>query len=299
MHWNLLLDSYDRRTGYTWLELGRRAADGSKHFLTLGAGLMAVKGRPQVDSWFFLLDDPADGGVRIGRDFWLTSRQQVVLGRDRLREAIGNQGLVFETATAYRRAVDERLFVMGERRYDALMDTLIQLRHPQLSKKPDEAGLSHALTEALPPLPQELLGDVAEALNQLEEDRRQLEEFRELGAAVQRFDQRYRIYAGMLARRQAREPRQAQTEFDNASQERNLAQAEKEAAQSAAARAQAADEDSEGTLAAARTRLETLQSDPTMQDANRLENAERMPRSGGTSWRPPGKFRCGAAAPGA
>ena len=33
------------------------------------------------------------------------------------------------------------------------MDTLIQLRQPQLSKKPDEGALSNALSEALPPLP--------------------------------------------------------------------------------------------------------------------------------------------------
>ena len=48
------------------------------------------------------------------------------------------------------------------------MDTLIQLRHPQLSKKPDETALSNAFTEALPPLAPELLGDVAEALGELE-----------------------------------------------------------------------------------------------------------------------------------
>ena len=83
------------------------------------------------------------------------------------------------------------------------MDTLIQLRQPQLSRKPDEAALSNALTEALPPLAPELLGDVAEALGQLEEDRRQLEEYQALAKAVGRFEQRYRVYAGTHSRRQA------------------------------------------------------------------------------------------------
>lgn len=281
MAWNLLMNSYPRRMGYTWIELGRLSPEGEAHFLTLGAGLSAVDGRPQVETWFFVLDDAA-GGARIGRDLWLTSEQRVVLGRERLREAIEGRGQVFETAGTYRRAVDERLFHLGQRRYEALMDTLIQLRHPQLSKKPDEAGLSHALTEALPPLPVELLGDVAEALHQLEEDRRQLEELRELADAVQRFDRRYRIYAGMLARRQARQLRQAQTEFDNASQERNLAQARRQEAQLSEQQARADAEEAERTLLAARTRLETLQSDPTMRDANRLEHAEQDARKRGT-----------------
>jgi hypothetical protein len=112
--------------------------------------------------------------------------------------SIGAHQHVFENAAVYRRAVDERLFQLGPRRYDALMDTLIQLRQPQLSRRPDESSLSHALTEALPPLAQELLADVADAMNQLEEDRRQLEHFQQLHAAVLHFDARYRAYAGVL-----------------------------------------------------------------------------------------------------
>lgn len=275
MAWNLLLNSYPRRIGYTWIEFGRRAADGSTHYVTLGAGLSAVAGRSQVESWFFILADGDDGGARIGRDLWLTNAQGVVLTRERLREAIEGCGQLFDTANSYRRAVDERLFQIGQRRYDALMDTLIQLRQPQLSRKPDEAGLSHALTEALPPLPQELLTDVAVALNQLEEDRRQLDDVRALEGAVKRFDQRYRIYASMLSRRQARELRQAQTEFDNASHARLQAQAGLGAAQTAETAAVNELKQAESALAAKRSRLETLQSDPTMQDANRLDSANK------------------------
>ena len=275
MAWNLLMNSYPRRIGYAWIEFGRVAEDGTPRYLTLGAGLSAVAARAQVESWFFMLEQADGGGPRIGRDLWLTNDQRVVLTRERLRDALDGRGQVFESAASYRRAVDERLFHLGTRRYDALMDTLIQLRQPQLSKKPDEAGLSHALTEALPPLPQELLTDVAEALNQLEEDRRQLDELKGLAKAVERFDQRYRIYAGMLTRRQARELRQAQTDFDNASQERNQAQADLQTASADETQARQTQEQAERTLAEQRTRLETLQSDPINQDANRLEGAEK------------------------
>ncbi len=290
MSWNLLMNSYPRRIGYAWIEFGRLAEDGCPRYLTLGAGLSAVTGRAQVESWYFVLDDAADGShapdtadrtdaphptMRIGRDLWLVNDQRVVLTRERLREAIEGRGQVYENAGLYRRAVDERLFHLGTRRYDALMDTLIQLRQPQLSRKPDEAGLSHALTEALPPMPQELLTDVAEALDRLEEDRRQLVEIQELAQAVEHFDLRYRLYAGMLSRRQARELRQAQTEFDNASQERNRAHESLNAAQVAEAQAQSTQDEAERMLAAQRSRHETLQSDPTMQDANRLAEAER------------------------
>ena len=149
MAWNLLMSGYDRRMGYAWIEFGRLANDGTPRYLSLGVGLSATAARPQVDAWFFLVDSD---GSRINQDLWLTNPQRVVLSKERLRELIQGRGQIFEAARDYRRAVDERLFRLGQRRYDALMDTLIQLRQPQLSKRPDETALSNALTEALPPL---------------------------------------------------------------------------------------------------------------------------------------------------
>lgn len=276
MAWNLLVGSYPRRIGYSWIEFGRRERDGRPRYLTLGVGLSAVDGRAQVDSWFFIVEgDGTTVDPRIGEDLWLTTAERQVLTRERLRDALGGRGQLFENHQLYRRAVDERLFQLGTRRYDALMDTLIQLRQPQLSKKPDETGLSNALSESLPPLPPELLGDVAEALNQLEEDRIQLEETRLLEQTVTQFERRYRIYTGMLARRQARELRQAQTHFDNASEARNQAQAELARAQSTQGEAIAAHEAAKLTYSAARELVDTLQSDPANQDANRLALEER------------------------
>ncbi|MDR2626153.1 MAG: TIGR02680 family protein [Zoogloeaceae bacterium] len=275
MAWNLLMGSYPRRIGYSWIEFGRRERDGRARYLTLGVGLLAVEGRTQVESWFFLLEgDGVTADPRLGQDLWLTTAERQVLTREHLREALAGRGQWFENAQSYRRAVDERLFHLGPHRYSALVDTLIRLRQPQLSKKPDEAGLSDALSESLPPLPAELLGDVAEALNQLEEDRRQLEETRRLERTVVQFERCYRIYAGMLARRQARELRQAQTGFDKASELRNAAQT---TLTQAVARETAATETFEAAkraFAAVRERLETLQSDPANQDANRLRQAE-------------------------
>ena len=270
MAWNLLLGRLDRRIGYAWIEFGRRGEDGQPHYLTLGGGLLAVAARPQVDGWFFVLEEQ-----RIGRDLWLTSRDRVVLTRERLTERLDGHGQVFDTATAYRRAVDERLFHLGPARYAALMDTLIQLRQPQLSKKPDEGSLSDALTEALPPLSADLLSDVADALNQLEEYRRELEEYEALARAVGQFNRRYHIYAATQARRQAGNLRSAQTGFDNASRALNEARSALQQAQAGEAQCKEQHGQAEGTLQQSRTLLEELQADPAMQDANRLEQAAR------------------------
>jgi hypothetical protein len=187
MEWNLLMGKrYERRIGYTWMEFGRRDGAGRVLTLTLGCGLRAVAGRPGAEPWFFITEQ------RIGADLWLTTPEKTALSRDRLIEAIGAHGQVFPNAQSYRRAVDERLFRLGTERYDALVDTLIQLRQPQLSKNPDERRLSEALTHALRPLDRAALEDVAEAMSELDDIRRDLEEIEAMRKAIGSFGARYR-----------------------------------------------------------------------------------------------------------
>src|SRR2546425_8431176 len=99
VEWNLLMDRYPDRTGYTWIEFGRREEGGEEHYLTLGCGLSAVKGQAGVRQWFFITTQ------RIGKHLELVSQAKQILDKDRLREKIGSAGQVFETAGPYRRAV--------------------------------------------------------------------------------------------------------------------------------------------------------------------------------------------------
>jgi uncharacterized protein (TIGR02680 family) len=271
MAWNLLLGKHERRVGYTWIELGRLTEDGTPEYLTLGCGLSAVAARASVDSWYFMAEQQ-----RLGCDLWLINPQRAVLGKDRLAAALNGGGQVFDTAGAYRRAVDERLFHLGEARYGALMDTLIQLRQPQLSKKPNEDNLSGALTEALPPLSDDLLGDVADAMNQLEEYSAQLSELTALGKAIGQFNRRYKVYARIDARRQARTVRSAQTGFDNASRDLHAARAGLASAQESERALLGRIATAETALARDRAALEELQVDPVMRDARRLEETDRL-----------------------
>lgn len=270
MAWNLLLGKHERRIGYTWIEFGRIGDEGQAEYLTLGCGLAAAAARANVDSWFFLAENR-----RHGRDFWLISPQRAVLTRDRLNDALNGSGRIFDTAAAYRRAVDERLFHLGEVRYGALMDTLIQLRQPQLSKRPNEDSLSDALTEALPPLSADLLGDVADAMGQLEEYRQQLAELSALRKAIEQFNRRYCVYARIRARRAARVLRSAQSSFDHASRDLNEAKAALDAAQQDELQRRQRVEGLSGALLRDRAALEELQADPVMRDARRLEETER------------------------
>lgn len=271
MEWNLLLGGAhpsSERTGYSWIEFGRLDADGIEHFTTLGIGLKAAAGRGIVKQWWFTTTR------RIG-DLRLIDENRTVLSDARLRDALAGNGHVHPSQEAYRRAVDEGLFRLGEERYAALIDLLIQLRQPQLSKRPDERALSAALTEALPPLDQAVVADVAESFRSLEEERAGITDARDTLTAAEDFLRLYRGYARVAARRHTTAVRVANSSFEHAG--RNLRTAEEElgATVEEAARLDRAKQDAEERQGAFQGQEQALRESPAMKDAARLEQAEK------------------------
>ncbi len=208
IEWNLLMGRYTDRTGYTWIEFGHRDSSGADHYITLGCGLSAVEGQSGVRKWFFITKQ------RIGRDLALVNEANHVLGKDRLRDKIGSAGQVFDSAGTYRRAVNESLFHLDEYRYGSLMNLLIQLRRPQLTRRLDEEELSGALGEALSPVAPAIIRNLAEAFRDLESDRGKLESYKVAHAAVDRFLASYRSYAEVVAKRRADRVLAAHREYE-------------------------------------------------------------------------------------
>ena len=280
MEWNLLLGGKHpspERLGYTWLEFGRRGADGTEEFCTIGCGLKAVAGRGIARHWFFVTSQ------RPGGELQLLPDSRVPLTREKLREEIGQHGFVYDRAADYRRAVDEHLFGLGPHRYEALVNLLIQLRQPQLSKKPDEKLLSRALTEALPPLSPGLVTTVAEAFRGLDEERDALRSLAEAQEAATAFLGHYRRYAKVAAKRKAAGPRLTQSRYEQLG--RDLAAAEEAftAAQQQLDEAQRELTQLEEQRTELEARQNALQADPAMRDAERLdqlrEDADRKEKA--------------------
>ncbi|MEU6039484.1 TIGR02680 family protein [Actinomadura sp. NPDC047616] len=272
MEWNLLLGGrhpHPERLGYTWLEFGRRAADGTAEFRTIGCGLKAVTGRGISRHWFFVT------GQRPGLDVHLVSATGVALTREKLREAVDGHGMVYDRASDYRRAVDEALFGLGEHRYEALVNLLIQLRQPQLSKRPDERLLSRALTEALPPLSPTLIATVAEAFRGLDEEREALRSLEEARTAAEAFLGHYRRYARIAAKRAAAGPRLTHSRYEHLNRDLTEAESRHDAAERELSEATRLLEE----LRAEKTRLEgrrqALEASPQMRDAKRIEEMGR------------------------
>jgi uncharacterized protein (TIGR02680 family) len=274
IEWNLLMDKYDDRCGYTWIEFGRLDEAGHEHYLTLAIGLLAVKGQGLNDRWYVVTPH------RVGKDFFLQGQDRQVFGKKQLKDEFSKQGLVDslfpENARAYRRAVDEALFHLGEHRYEALVELLIQLRHPQLSRNLDERKLSAVLSEALPPLPNLILTDIAESFRNLENEQNKLEALLLVLKGLESFAIPYRRYIQWELRERCQNLLSAHHQVEK--NQREVKQGEQELAVARQHSLELVEQERSGELEqqAAQAQLIALESSPEMKDARRLDDLKRQ-----------------------
>lgn len=273
VEWNLLMGRHRDRTGYTWIEFGRRTADGTEHFLTLGCGLRAVEGHTGLQSrWFFITSR------RIGHNLVLLNEQRIPLGRDRLTEQLGTEGRVFQKVDEYRRAVDEALFGLGPR-YGALIELLLRLRRPQLTRKLDENELPEALSEALPTLSSSIVDEVAESFRGLQADKDTLRDFTAAHDAVGIFLNEYARYLRIAVRQRSADVRRAQSAYEDAQRSARAAQTRHEEASAALTALATAFSELQTRLAGAESDERTLAESPEMKTAAEIRLAGEIASS--------------------
>ena len=132
MEFYLLGDNeQEESTGYLYLEFRK---PGTEEYRTIGVGMRAQQGKG-IDFWGFCLRD----GRRIGPNglvlYEKMDSQNLPLSKQKLRKLIGDPGCWAESQTAYKEMVNDQIFGFEDiRQYDQLVQLLIMVRAPKLSK---------------------------------------------------------------------------------------------------------------------------------------------------------------------
>lgn len=188
-------EDYHDRIGYLYLEFVQPETEKR---LTVGIGLHAVRGRSNVGFWGFAVTD----GRQIGKDLFLyderefaASGQKVPLDRPSLEAVIGDGGKVVREQGEYSRLVDQHLFGFDDpEAYRELLNLLLQLRSPKLSKDLKPSKIYETLTAALPPLGEDELRPLSDVLGDLDDISSRLEELRVHRAEAESLAGRYADY---------------------------------------------------------------------------------------------------------
>ncbi|MYV98405.1 TIGR02680 family protein, partial [Streptomyces sp. SID3343] len=185
----LMLDGYTstNRLGYLWVEFERVDEDGETRHLTLGAAVRASNSTKEAKPFFFVTD------LRVDHDLALVENGQS-LPVDRLKERVGANN-VTDRAAEHRGRVARDLFGLTDAaRYRSLTHLLHRLRRPTVGDRIEAGGLTAVLTEALPPLDEDILTTVAKHLDDLAAIRHDLHALEELDRALAGFLTGYQGY---------------------------------------------------------------------------------------------------------
>ncbi|UUX33163.1 TIGR02680 family protein [Fundicoccus culcitae] len=156
-------DTRQERIGYLYLEFKHPDSD---VYQTIGMGIRARKDYP-LDTWYFYLGQR----LHMGENFSLyrNQNQTQVLTKGELTSAIGEKGQVFTTQREYMEAVNRYLFGFESiEEYRELINLLIQLRSPKLSKDFKPTVISEILTNSLQPLSDEDLRPLSESIENMD-----------------------------------------------------------------------------------------------------------------------------------
>lgn len=210
-------DEREERTGYLYMELKRSDSD---VFTTIGIGIRARKNK-KLDTWYFCVTD----GRRIGKDLFLYKdvQNRLTCTRQELKNRIGEGGRVMETQSEYALCVN-RLFFGFEtmEEYQEMIELLIQLRTPKLSKDFKPSVINEILSRSLQTLSEDDLRPMSEAIENMDNMKTNLEALNDSVRAAEQIEKEYNQYNEIVLYEKA-------SLFSDASKEcRNLEKKSKE-----------------------------------------------------------------------
>lgn len=178
----------DEGIGYLFLEVKRQDRE---EYLTVGIGMYAKRGGT-LNKWFFAVEN----NQRIGIDFELYEeprKNEIIPNTKRkLTNRLVDVGRVFENQRAYKHFVNERIFGFEDiEQFEELIELLINLRNPKLSRDFKPSVIYKILHDSLPKLKEDELLTLAKTIEQLDGHRDRLED---LGNEIKDLKQFTKLY---------------------------------------------------------------------------------------------------------
>jgi len=201
-------DSREERTGYLYMEFKRTDSD---TYLTIGIGMKARKGKA-LETWYFFLQD----GRRIGKDFFLyrQEKSKITLSKQELKCRVLEGGKVLDSQKDYMAMVNRLIFGFETiEEYKEMIDLLIQLRTPKLSKDFKPTIINDILSNSLLPLSEDDLRPMSEAIENMDSLKTNLDNLKESRFAARKINRVYDRYNQMILLEKARQYKEGQEEY--------------------------------------------------------------------------------------
>lgn len=220
---NYLLDEETNEcTGYLYIEFKRQEKD---QYLTIGMGLKAVKNKT-LDSWYFLITD----GRRIGKELLLyrEAGEKLPLTKKQLENEIKGGGFFTTSQREYMRMINEQLFGFESvDNYEELLNLLINLRSPKLSKDFKPTEIYKILSNSLKILSEDDLRPMSEAMENMDSYQGNLESYKRTQNACKNIKYHYDAYNKHLLVQKAKDVVEKQSEINEKIKQKKITEENK------------------------------------------------------------------------
>ncbi len=202
-------DGRDERTGYLYMEFKRQEVD---NYITIGIGMRARRNK-KMDVWYFAITD----GRRIGEDFFLYKdvNNKIAYSRQELKNRIAEGGKFFDSQREYAEYVNKTLFGFETTdEYKEMLELLIQLRTPKLSKDFKPTIINEILSSSLQTLTEDDLRPMSEAIENMDSLKTMLDTLKESIQAARQIGRVFGQYNSIVLYDKARFYKNASDEYD-------------------------------------------------------------------------------------
>lgn len=182
-------DDRNERTGYLYMEFQR--LDGN-NYLTIGMGMRARRNK-KLETWYFFIND----GRRVGKDFFLYKDvgSKITFTKQELKNRIGEGGRVIESQNEYMEWVNRLLFGFDTiDQYKEMLELLLQLRSPKLSKEFRPTVINEILSNALQTLSEDDLRPMSEAIENMDAIKANMNALKESVQGAKQIERVYNQY---------------------------------------------------------------------------------------------------------
>lgn len=189
----LLSDGLDleERTGYLYLEFAKPQAN---RYLTLGMGMRARRHAP-LQTWYFLVLDNRRLGTGYDLPLYKDLGEKIPLTQKELENRLGSGNQLFTRQRDYKAAVNQHLFGYKDLSdFDELIELLIQIRSPKLSKEFKPTTMYEIMQNSLVTLTDEDLRPMSEAIENMDEIQLKIDALKASQKALGRIQHHYDKY---------------------------------------------------------------------------------------------------------
>lgn len=201
----------NENTSYLYMEFYNKEKD---KYLTIGIGLRAIRNR-NVEFYGFAITD----NRRIKQDFMLykDSLRKIPLTKRELQIEIGSGGHFVTSTKEYKAMVNNLLFGFeNESIYTELINLMLQLRSPKLSKDYKPTKLEEILSGVLEPLNERDIATMSESIENMNKYKEKINDLTSEYSAITGLLHSFKDYSDMILYNKANAYKTSNQNYENA-----------------------------------------------------------------------------------